>query len=108
MRPFEYAQAADEQQALAAAREGGGAAYLAGGTCLVDLMKLGVEAPARVVDISRLALDRIEARQRHVHVGALARLGDVAASPIVARECPAVARALLDSASRQLRNMATV
>ncbi|TMC11900.1 MAG: xanthine dehydrogenase family protein subunit M [Chloroflexi bacterium] len=106
MRPFEYAAAADERQALAA--HGAGATYLAGGTCLVDLMKLGVETPARVVDISRLPLVRIELRQRHVHIGALARLSDVATSPLVTRECPAVARSLLASASRQLRNVATM
>src|SRR5581483_8005594 len=89
MRPFAYARAASAREALAAVapaaksdavRSDRGAQYLAGGTTLVDLMKLDVEGPARVVDINPLARDfgRIEARPDGLHLGALVRMADAA------------------------------
>jgi xanthine dehydrogenase YagS FAD-binding subunit len=85
------------------------ARFLAGGTTLVDLMKCGVEQPGRVVDITDLpGLDRIEATDSRLYVGALARMSDVAEQPAVIERWPAVSQALLKGASQQLRNMATI
>ncbi|PZS04750.1 MAG: molybdopterin dehydrogenase [Pseudonocardiales bacterium] len=107
MREFEYAVAGDARAAIAAAR--GGARYLAGGTNLVDLMKLGVETPALVVDVSRLPFDSIEpTADGGLLIGAMASNSDVAAHPVVRQRYPVLARALLSGASGQLRNAATV
>jgi xanthine dehydrogenase YagS FAD-binding subunit len=85
-----------------------GAAYLAGGTDLLQLWKAGAIAPAGVVDISHLPLDHVEFVEGKLSLGALARLSDVATHPDVTRYHPLIARAILDSASGQIRNMATV
>lgn len=101
---FDYARADDPAEAVRRGAEAG-AAFLAGGTDLMQLWKSGATAPARVIDISRLTLDGIEAAGGSVRIGALARLSDVAAHHAV----PAlVAEAILASASGQVRNMATV
>ncbi len=72
-------------------------------------MKCGVEQPGRVVDITDLpGLDRIEATDSRLYVGALARMSDVAEQPAVIQRWPAVSQALLKGASQQLRNMATI
>ncbi|MDV3207568.1 MAG: FAD binding domain-containing protein, partial [Rhodococcus ruber] len=85
-----------------------GAAYLAGGTNLVDHLKLGVTAPDVLVDVSRLPLDVVaETAEGGLRVGANVRNSDLAAHPIVRRRYPVLARALLAGASPQLRNMAT-
>jgi xanthine dehydrogenase YagS FAD-binding subunit len=99
VKPFEYERAADSAAAVAA-----GGTFLAGGTNLVDLMKLGVATPERLVDVSRLDAT-IEAVDGGVRIGAAARMSDVArhdATP------PLLAEALLAGASPQLRNAATV
>jgi xanthine dehydrogenase YagS FAD-binding subunit len=87
-----------------------GARYFAGGTTLFDLMKLGVESPSTVVDITRIdGLRRIDSSQRQeLRIGALAAMSDVAEDPVVQREFPALSEALSKAASQQLRNMATV
>jgi xanthine dehydrogenase YagS FAD-binding subunit len=87
-----------------------GARYFAGGTTLFDLMKLGVESPSTVVDITRIdGLRRIDSSQRQeLRIGALAAMSDVAEDPVVQREFPALSEALWKAASQQLRNMATV
>ena len=85
-----------------------GTAYLAGGTTLVDLMKLEVLTPGRVVDINRLPLRGIRADRRGLHVGALERMDDVARHRDVRRHWPAVSEALDLSASGQLRAMASI
>ncbi len=111
MRNFEYLRPSALPDAFAAAAAGGaGARFLAGGTTLVDLMKCGVEAPARLVDITRLpGLDRVEvAPGGALRVGALVRMNDLAEHPAVEEGFPAVAEALLRGASSQLRNMATI
>ncbi len=97
------------REAVAAASEPG-AAYLAAGTNLLDLMKGGVACPSRLVDISRLpGLDRIEnLSDGSVRIGALVRNADLAHDHTFARRFPAVAEALLSGASAQLRNAATV
>jgi len=104
MRPFTFAAAASVREALARTRSG--TAYLAGGTTLVDLMKLGVMTPDQVVDINRLPLRGIRADRHGLRIGALERMSDVAADPGV-QAYPMVAGAL-SGASPQLRNMATI
>jgi xanthine dehydrogenase YagS FAD-binding subunit len=109
MNTFEYVRPASIAEAVAAAAAPG-AAYLAGGTNLLDLMKGGITRPARVVDVTRLpGLDRIERRpDGGFRIGALVRNADLAHDREFARACPAVAEALLSGASAQLRNAATV
>jgi xanthine dehydrogenase YagS FAD-binding subunit len=109
VKTFDYVRPATVQEAVAAASEPG-AAYLAGGTNLLDLMKSGVTRPDRIVDISRLpGLDRIEELpDGSVRIGALVRNADLALDDRFARRFPAVAEALLSGASAQLRNAATV
>ncbi len=109
MNSFDYVRPATVRDAVAAASQPG-AAYLAAGTNLLDLMKGGVTRPRRLVDISRLpGLDRIEdLSDGGVRIGALVRNADLAHDRTFARRFPAVAEALLSGASAQLRNAATV
>ncbi len=106
---FDYTRASTVADALAAGRQPG-AAFLAAGTNLVDLMKGGVTNPERVIDITRLpGLSGIEAKpDGSLRIGALVRNSDVADDPHVAKTYPMVAEALLAGASAQLRNAATV
>jgi len=104
---FRYARAADPAAAVTLGAAPG-AAFLAGGTDLLQLWKAGVQAPAQVVDISRLPLATVAAEADGLKLGALARLHDVAAHPDVARDYPLVAEAILASASGQVRHMASV
>jgi xanthine dehydrogenase YagS FAD-binding subunit len=85
-----------------------GARYLAGGTTLVDLMRLGVEEPSRVVDVAPLPLAAIEEDGGGLRIGAMARNSDVAHHPLVVARYPVLSQALLSGASPQVRNMATV
>lgn len=106
MRPFDYARAATVEDALAAGADGG--RYIAGGTNLIDLMKLQVETPGKLVDISRLALDGVEATATGgVRIGALVPNSDLAAHPLIRAHYPMLSRALLAGASAQLRNKAS-
>ena len=109
MKTFDYIRPASIAEAVAAAAEPG-AAYLAGGTNLLDLMKGGITRPNRLVDVSRLpGLDRIERLpDGSVRIGALVRNADLAHDPDFARSYPAIAESLLSGASAQLRNAATV
>ncbi|MGD0678427.1 MAG: xanthine dehydrogenase family protein subunit M [Polyangiaceae bacterium] len=107
MRPFTYVRATDEDHALAGAKDAD-AAYVAGGTTLIDLMRLDVVRPGTLVDLTALPLAGIEAHGDGVRIGAMARNTDVAYAPIVVRRYPVLAEALLSGASPQLRNMATV
>ena len=104
---FRYGRAADAGDALIQGARPG-AAFLAGGTDLMQLWKTGVATPDRVVDISRLPLSAVTADGGRLSIGALARLSDVAAHPLVSRDHPLVAQAILAGASGQVRNMATV
>jgi xanthine dehydrogenase YagS FAD-binding subunit len=107
VKAFEYSRAADVESALAAGRDG--ATYLAGGTNLVDLMRLGVATPDRVVDVGRLGLDEVtETDGGGVLAGAGVRMTDLAAHPLIRERYPVVWEALLAGASGQLRNMATI
>jgi xanthine dehydrogenase YagS FAD-binding subunit len=90
------------------AQQGAQIRFIAGGTTLVDLMKLNVERPREIVDINGLPLDRVEpSPEGGLVIGALARNSDVAHHPIVLRDFPVLSQALLSGASPQLRNMAT-
>jgi len=109
MKTFDYVRPTSIPDAIAAAAEPG-AAYLAAGTNLLDLMKGGVSRPDRLVDVTRLpGLDRIEQlADGGVRIGAMVRNADLAHDADFARAFPAVAEALLSGASAQLRNAATV
>jgi xanthine dehydrogenase YagS FAD-binding subunit len=109
MKTFDYVRPATVREAVAAASEPG-AAYLAAGTNLLDLMKGGIIRPSRLVDISHLpGLDQIgDLGDGDVRIGALVRNADLARDETFARRFPAVAEALLSGASAQLRNAATV
>ena len=109
MKPFTYEKAKSPAEAAAsAARLGADAKFVAGGTNLLDLMKLQVETPAHLIDVNGLALDRIEATpEGGLRIGALVRNTDLAADGRVRRDYALLSRALLAGASGQLRNKAT-
>ncbi|MER7700486.1 MULTISPECIES: xanthine dehydrogenase family protein subunit M [unclassified Streptomyces] len=109
MREFGYQRAHDVTGALALLADDPDARFLGGGTNLVDLMKAGVERPARLVDVRELPLDRVEpTADGGLRVGATVTNSDLAAHPEIRRRYPALAQAVLAGASGQLRNMATV
>ncbi|MGL4966846.1 MAG: FAD binding domain-containing protein [Inquilinus sp.] len=108
MQTFTYERAADAREAAAAVAARPGARFIAGGTNLLDLMKLGVERPTHLVDISRLPLDRIEpTSEGGLRIGAQVRNGDLTADPAVRQRYPVLAQALLAGASGQIRNKAS-
>ncbi len=108
MRPFKYVRATDPANAVALVANRPGAAFLAGGTNLVDHMKLGIAEPDLLVDVSRLPLDRIEQSPAGgVRIGAAVRNSDLAADPMIRTRYPALSQALLAGASGQLRTLAT-
>ena len=109
MPPFEYVRAGDAAAAVALVSADPQAQYLAGGTTQIDLMlKDGVIAPGRLVDITRLPLRGVTARDETLLVGALTTMEELAADPTIAERIPFVREALLAGASPQLRNMATI
>lgn len=108
MNPFAYTRADD---AAAAVKQVGGdakASFLAGGTSLIDLMKLRVESPALLVDINPLPLNKIETTDGGLRIGALVSNTDLAYHEAVRKDFPALSQAILAGASPQLRNMASV
>jgi len=106
MLPFSYSKAADAEAAL---REfSAGAKYVAGGTNLLDLMKLRVEMPGQLIDINGLPLGEVTPLGEGVRIGALVRNSALAYHPLIVERYPMVSQALLAGASPQLRNMATV
>jgi xanthine dehydrogenase YagS FAD-binding subunit len=118
MELFQLSRADSVREAIAAgatssgahdaAHDGAQVRFLAGGTTLLDLMKLNVERPGRVIDISRLPLDQIEATpDGGVKIGATVRNADLAVHPLVSERYAVLSQALLSGASAQLRNMAT-
>jgi xanthine dehydrogenase YagS FAD-binding subunit len=106
MRPFSIEKAGSEQDAIRAAVAG--ARYIAGGTTLIDLMREEVECPERLIDINALPFAGIRTDGADLMIGALARMADVAAHPDVQRLHPLIAEALIEGASPQLRNMASI
>ena len=114
MEMFRFTKAVDVPQAVQAgaqaktAQQGAQVRFIAGGTTLLDLMKLNVERPAVVVDINRLPLDKVERLPNGgLKIGALVRNSDLAHDPNVQRDYSVLSQALLSGASAQLRNMAT-
>ena len=108
MKPFTYERPGDVSTALALVAEIPGARFLAGGTNLVDLMKLQIEQPSHLVDVSRLPLRDIEdTPEGGLRLGAMTTNSQVAADPRVRARYPALAQAILSGASGQLRNKAT-
>ena len=109
MQPFSYDQAGESGTAIAALAPDTQALYLAGGTSLIDLMKLNVQTPSQLIDINSLPLAKVEVRpDGSVRIGALARNSDVAYDATIRDHYPVLSEALLSGASAQLRNMATV
>ncbi len=108
MQAFDLLRPSDTKEALALIARHDGAAFIAGGTTVLDLMKCGVTAPLTLIDINNLPLARIDTNERCIRLGALARNSDVAYHPAVSREIPMLSQAFLAGASPQLRNMATV
>jgi xanthine dehydrogenase YagS FAD-binding subunit len=107
VKPFIYVRPAQVQAAIAAGRDEG-ARYLAGGTTLVDLMRLEVMRPSAIVDVGRLPLADIARDGDGIRIGAMARNSDVATHPLVVERYPLLAEAILAGASQQVRNMASV
>lgn len=108
MKAFDYHVATSAADAVATLSGHPGAAFLAGGTNLIDHMKLGVAAPDLLVDVSRLELTEVEASEDGgVRIGTNVRNSDLAAHPLIRSRYPMLARALLSGASGQLRNAAT-
>jgi xanthine dehydrogenase YagS FAD-binding subunit len=114
MKTFEFIRPADAAAAIATAgqaktaQQGADVRFLAGGTTLIDLMKLTVETPARVLDINRLPFNKVEAGpEGGLKIGATVRNSDLAYHPTVRRDYAVLSQAILAGASAQLRNMAT-
>ena len=114
MHTFEFIRPADAAAAVTAAaqastaQQGADVRFVAGGTTLLDLMKLNVETPARLIDISRLPLATVEATpDGGLKIGATVRNSDLASHPTVRRDYAVLSQAILAGASAQLRNMAT-
>jgi xanthine dehydrogenase YagS FAD-binding subunit len=108
MKSFTYERPHSPAEAAAAASRIAGAKFIAGGTNLLDLMKLEIETPAHLIDVNGLALDTIEATpEGGLRIGALVRNTDLAADERVRRDYGLLTRALVAGASGQLRNMAT-
>ena len=114
MHTFEFSRASDANAAIAAgaksktAQQGADVRFLAGGTTLIDLMKLNVETPGQLVDVNRLPFDKIEpVPGGGLKIGATVRNSDLAHNETVKRNYAVLSQAILSGASAQLRNMAT-
>lgn len=108
MKAFTYQRVETPAEAAASAQRTPGAKFIAGGTNLLDLMKLEIETPVHLIDVNALALDSIEpTAEGGLRIGALVRNTDLAADARVRRDYAVLARALLAGASGQLRNRAT-
>jgi xanthine dehydrogenase YagS FAD-binding subunit len=108
MKPFTYERATSPADAAAKAAKTPGAKFIAGGTNLLDLMKLQIETPSHLIDVNELGLDRIEATpEGGLRIGALVRNTDLASHERVRSDYAVLSRALLAGASGQLRNQAT-
>lgn len=110
MQSFRYVRPATADEAVSAfAAAGADARFIAGGTTLYDLMKLGIERPSHLIDVATIRdLDRIETDGDRLRFEALAPMSSVASDTVVARDYPVLAEALSKAASQQLRNMATI
>lgn len=108
MKSFTYERVTSLQQAMNAAAQNPGARFIAGGTNLLDLMKLEIETPQHLIDVNGLSLDKITPTEDGgLRIGAMVRNTDLAAAPQVRRDYAVLSKALLAGASGQLRNKAT-
>jgi xanthine dehydrogenase YagS FAD-binding subunit len=105
---FDYIRPSSQKAAIDALNKDARSQFIAGGTNLVDLMKRGLAAPEKLIDITGLALKNIEERQGHIRIGALALNSEVAEHELIVKRLPLLSQALKAGASPQLRNMATV
>lgn len=108
MRPFTYERATSPDAAVAAFEGEGATAFLAGGTTLIDLMKLDVLRPERVVDINGLGADSIEIGEDRLRLGASVRMADAEMHPDLRRQVPMLTQSLALAASTQIRHMASL
>ncbi|MFD2784750.1 FAD binding domain-containing protein [Hymenobacter rubripertinctus] len=108
MNNFSYIQADKAKEATAAKRDDKSAAFIAGGTTLIDLMKLNVENHDQLIDVNMLPFRGIEMTKNGLRIGALERMSEVGEHPLVVQNFPAVSESLLLAASAQLRNMASI
>jgi xanthine dehydrogenase YagS FAD-binding subunit len=108
MVPFSYIAVATPDAAIRRAAEGQSAEYIAGGTDMLQLLQEGVRAPLELVDINGIAFDDVSVAIDGIRIGAMAKLADVADDPTIRERLPVVASALYESASPQVRNMATM
>ena len=108
MRPFTYERATDAKAAVKVAAEMPGARFIAGGTNLLDLMKLEIETPAHLIDVSRLPMAAIEDADGGLRIGAAASNSQVAADRRVRDRYPVLSQAIVSGGSPQLRNKASV
>ena len=105
---FQYSRASDVAEAVRMISADPAAKFIAGGTNLVDLMKDDVERPSRLIDISRLPLNAVEAAaDGGLRIGALVPNSDLAYHPLIEQRYPLLSSAILAGASQQLRNMAS-
>src|SRR4051812_24750677 len=108
MEPFKMFKAPDETAAINSVLPAR-SKFIAGGTNLIDLMKLNIETPAKLVDINRLPMNKVEELAGgSVRIGALVSNTDLAYHPVIQQKYPVLSQAILSGASAQLRNMATV
>ncbi|MCW5317275.1 xanthine dehydrogenase family protein subunit M [Nostoc sp. KVJ3] len=108
MQPFSYAKVTSPETAIATVNQDANSAFIAGGTDLLGLMKDGVQTANILIDINSLPLTNIESQPHGIRIGAISRMSDVAFHPQIQECYPVISQALLQSASPQLRNMATV
>ncbi len=108
MRPFTYTSAKTVDDAIQSHGQGPDVRFIGGGTNLLDLMKMGVERPAHLIDINRLPLTAIEEHQGGVRIGALVTNTDAANHDLIRSRYPVLSEAIIAGASPQLRNMATM
>ncbi len=107
MKPFQYVQSSAVQDATRHVSGGEASVFFAGGTTLIDLMKINVLQPSELVDVNRLPLSAIVVSERSIRIGANVRNSELAWHPAVRERFPVLSQALLAGASAQIRNMAT-
>ncbi len=108
MKPFTYIRVKTVEEAVAAKAKHPTARYIGGGTNLLDVMKMGVETPSHLIDITKLPLSTIEEADGRVRIGALVSNTDAANHPLIRERYPVLSEAIVAGASQQLRNMATI
>jgi xanthine dehydrogenase YagS FAD-binding subunit len=108
MKPFSYTRANSVDEAVGAYARNSESRYVGGGTNLLDLMKMGVERPSHLIDITRVPLNKIEEHEGGLRIGSLVSNTDAANHPLIRQRYPLLSEAILAGASQQLRNMATM